>query len=167
MPRYQLIPALLLLCFTPACADEPSDEFVFDEEETIAQALDYESMVRINDVALPSQHALGDTVNMWVPEEHAELYRAIDPELTESDVEFEPGAVIVKEHLDAGGEPNSVTIMAKAEPGYDAEHADWWWARVDIDGTVRETGQVGFCIGCHDPRAETEYLFGVPSDNRR
>lgn len=139
---------------------------VADPDAVIAAAAAYETdYVKINAEPFESQHGLADTVNVYVPPEHAELYRSIDPGMR-TDVGFPAGAVIVKEHLDASGANDGFLLMVKAAEGYDPEAADWWWARVDGAGMTQETGQVGFCIDCHAAVSPTGFVFGVPTDNR-
>ena len=60
------------------------------------------------------------------------------------------GAILVKEgYDDAAGTPvNGVTAMKKI-PGFAPENGDWFWASYEPDGTVKSSGSVAFCIGCH------------------
>jgi len=42
----------------------------------------------------------------------------------------------------------SVTVMLK-RPGFDPEHADWFWAEYEPSGAVTYAGVVRHCIACH------------------
>lgn len=149
-----------------SAGDETGDGEFIDVDAVVQRAVAYDSWEKINAEPRASQHALGDTVNMWVEPAYAELYRGIDPDLESSDTVFPEGAILVKEHLDEGGAPVGLTMMAKAATGYDPEFSDWWWARVNLDGSLEENGQVGFCQDCHGPREATDFVYGVPLDNR-
>ncbi|KIG13446.1 hypothetical protein DB30_08073 [Enhygromyxa salina] len=135
-----------------------------DAEAVAAAAIDYGSFEQINAVAAASQHGLADTVNIWVPSEYAGMYRSVDPGDPNATASFPAGALIVKEHLNANAEPVGLTIMFKGPAGYDAEHGDWWWANASLDGELNDQGAVGYCIGCHTPRADADWVFGVAPD---
>ena len=137
-----------------------------DEAAVVASALDYTSFVRINQSAFASQHGLAKTVNVWVPAEHAVRYRELDPAASGPIEAFPAGALIVKEHLDAQASPIGLTIMFKAQPGFDPERADWWWGNAKLDGTLIDAGSVDYCIGCHGPRSENDWLFGIAADQQ-
>jgi hypothetical protein len=132
-----------------------------DADAVAAAAVDYPSFERINATAAASQHGLADTVNIWVPSEHAAMYRTIDPGDPNATASFPPGTLIVKEHLDDVAEPLGMTIMFKGPAGYDAAHGDWWFGNASIDGVLNDQGAVGYCITCHEPRADADWLFGV------
>ena len=145
---------------------DTGEEPAVDEQAVVEQALGYADFERINAEPLPSLHGLAELVNIWVPAELADDYRALDPEDDEQQASFPAGALIVKEHLDASGEPVGMTLMFKAEPGYDPERRDWWWGGAQLDGTLTASGRVDFCIGCHSPRSSADWLFGVASDDQ-
>jgi hypothetical protein len=151
---------------TDGTGDETGDEEFIDVDAVVERASDYATWEKINAEPRASEHGLAQTVNMWVEAEYADLYRGIDPELASSDTVFPEGAILLKEHLDAEGTPVGFTMMVKAAPGYDPGFADWWWARANLDGSLEENGQVGFCQSCHEPRAGTDFVWGVPLDNR-
>lgn len=52
----------------------------------------------------------------------------------------------------------ATTVMLKA-PGYDAEHADWFWAKYAPDGSVQASGRVETCAGCHAAAKSYDYLM--------
>ncbi|NVB37279.1 cytochrome P460 family protein [Pseudenhygromyxa sp. WMMC2535] len=136
-----------------------------DAAALVDQALGYPDFERINAAPFASQHGLAASVNVWVPAQYADAYRAIDPDDAEATADFPAGAMIVKEHLDDMGEAVGVTIMVKAEAGYDPEHDDWWWGNADLEGNISDAGVVGYCVSCHEPRAAADWLFGVaPAD---
>lgn len=60
-------------------------------------------------------------------------------------------------------------VMAKREQGYHAEHADWFWALFNPNGSLRkfegkpiagrvDTGAENGCIGCHKKWGGKDYL---------
>ena len=93
------------------------------------------------------------------------MYKTIDPD-NPSEITLPEGMLVVKEHLDAEGQPSGYTMMYKGPPGTNADTEDWWFARVGADGNLKESGAPGFCVGCHSVAEETDWLFGVPLDNR-
>lgn len=138
----------------------------FDADATIARALAYATtLTQVNAEARPSQHGLASTVNVWVDDAALAAYLALDPAAPGAAPSWSPDALLVKEHLDESGVATGLTVMAQGDP--DASSGGWWWARLDVDGTVHETGQVGFCISCHTPVEPSGWAFGVPLDNRR
>jgi len=148
-------------------ADEASSggSPAIDEAAVIEQASQYATaLVQINDQPFDSQHGLADTVNVFVDATNAELYRTLDP-AAPADLDFPEGALVVKEHLDADGNPDGFLLMYQGPDGYAPDASDWFWARVDGSGTTQETGQVGFCIGCH--AQAPGHILGVATDNRR
>lgn len=90
----------------------------------------------------------------------------------ENDTEFPEGATIVKEGYmapeDEGGEPSLavLTVMHKAEEGYNPEGNDWFW--VQYDGGTREPmaeGRVQMCIGCHSGQDNHDLVIGPQNSN--
>ena len=75
------------------------------------------------------------------------------------------GSVIIKNNLDSEvlTDIDSITMMVKKEDGYDPEHHNWFWAKLDPQGNVAANpmgvmlaGRVGTtegegaaCLGCH------------------
>lgn len=171
----------LLLCACEAAGDGESDASTgeadttdmadssggaaFDEAAVLARAMAYETdLVRINAMSLASAHGLAETVDMWVTPEIADLYRSLDPDAAGPLVELPDGAILVKTHKDAAGAVAGYTIMANGDPT--STSGGWWWARVTATGEPAETGQVGFCIGCHQAVEAEGWVYGVPLDNR-
>lgn len=140
-----------------------------DEATLVARAVAFadEGFTQINTELEASQHG-GEMVNYWVSDDIAAVYRAIDPEDAEGATPDIPmGAMVVKEQLNGDGDFTAITVMAKVNEGFDAGAEDWWWARIEADGTPSFTGQVDFCINCHAPREQTGWLFGVAAENQR
>lgn len=138
-----------------------------DAEAILARAADFETeLTRVNAEPSGSAHGLADTVNQWVEPASADDYRRLLPDGSVTDVVFPEGTLIVKEHLNADGEYDGFLTMYKAAPGYNPDADDWWWARVGGDGTVFETGQVGFCMDCHRQVEDAGFVFGIPADNQ-
>ena len=156
--------ACLAAC-TTACTDdtgdESSDEFGVDEDDIASDAADYASYERVTATSLPSQHGLAATVHVWVPADVEADYRALDPADPDASASFEPGTLLIKEHLDAEGMPAGLTVMFKGEPGYDPDSGDWWWGNLAVDGTINDSGAISYCIDCHEPRSGADWVFGV------
>jgi hypothetical protein len=148
-----------------ASTESSTGDPTFDADAVISRAMSYETeLVRINATSRASQHGLADTVDVWVAPEIADLYRSLDPDAGGALVEFPDDALLVKTHKDTGGAVDGYTIMAAGDP--DSTSGGWWWARVGADGTPAETGQVVFCIDCHQAVEAEGWVFGVPLDNR-
>ncbi|MFQ5858819.1 MAG: cytochrome P460 family protein [Anaerolineae bacterium] len=67
--------------------------------------------------------------------------------------EMPEGTIIAKdnymgESVDSPGGLGAVTIMYKVK-GYNPEGNDWFWAKIQPDGTVDAAGKPAGCIGCH------------------
>lgn len=78
------------------------------------------------------------------------------------------GAVVVKENFLPDTTLAALTVMYKAEEGYDPEHGDWFWLkfRPEADmapapgGIVEVSGRVESCIECHgEAGGETDFLM--------
>lgn len=135
----------------------------FDEAEVIERgAMFATELVKINDQPFPSLHGLANTVNVYVDAGAADLYRTLDPEAP-VEVALPEGTLIVKEHLNEEGAYDGYLMMYRGPVGY-SDSGDWFWARIDGAGATQETGQVGFCIGCHTPAPS--FVFGVEADNQ-
>lgn len=138
----------------------------FDEASVLARAAERRStgFVQINRAQTTSVH-MGVPVNVWVTTAAAATYRAVDGD----GGVFAPGTILVKEQLDPQGQVAVLTVMAKAPPGYAPEAGDWYWAQTTPAGVVNGgfSGQVGFCIRCHAPRAPNDWAWGVPQQNQR
>lgn len=120
---------------------------------------------RITEVPAMSQHQGSDVV-VWAQNDVAAIYRAADPANTSASVAFPEGATIVKEQLDDQGEMYAITVMHKGPAGYAPDSDDWFFERVEKDGTISQQGQVGFCITCHSPRKPVDWVFGITAANQ-
>lgn len=100
-------------------------------------------------------------------------FEKIHPESTGSHVVMPVGTLIVRQVLDANGAVTKVTLMGKGPAGYDPTLGDWWFGVTDPSGTPlsddtgMQVGRLTQCHGCHIPRAEDDYLFGVPKEDQR
>lgn len=130
------------------------------------RARDYRQLERINARPFPSaRHQGNPLVDVWADALAAPAYRQLSAGIPALVPE---GGMVVKEMRDAGGEEPILTVMVKQPTGYDPEHGDWWYGRLNIDGGATAsglTGKVTFCIACHAGAAERDYLFGVSADN--
>ena len=46
-------------------------------------------------------------------------------------------------------------------PRFAPDAADWWWGRTDASGALRESGEIGYCVGCHAGANAEAFVFGV------
>jgi len=111
-------------------------------------------------------------INVWVTAADWGDYTRIAPDKSGSGASLRPGAIVVREVLDASGAVAKVTVMAKGPAGYNPTVGDFWFGVTTPDGTpmvtngVMQMGKVQSCFGCHVPRASDGYLFGVPESDR-
>lgn len=116
---------------------------------------------------------------------HGELLETIT---TTTTIDGHDGTLIVKKNFaapadgdgitpeDVAADPNAylvaVTIMFQREDGYDADNANWFWAKYLPDGSLDRNpadmqlaGRVGNreadagCLGCHDDAPGEDYIF--------
>jgi hypothetical protein len=131
---------------------------------------DYRSFARIN--RAPYSSTLGQfKINVFTSNANRD-YKRIHPDTSRSNVELPPGTIIVREVLGSAGEVTKLTLMTKGEPGYDPRIGDWWFGVTDPQGVPLtsngrlQLGRLEECHGCHVPRAEDDYLFGVLSSDQ-
>ncbi len=126
----------------------------------------------VSQTAYPSAISAA-TINVWVTASDYAAYTRIAPDKSGSGSSLQPGAIVVREVLDANGAVAKVTLMAKGPAGYNPTVGDFWFGVIKPDGTpmvdngVTQMGKVQSCFGCHVPRASDGYLFGVPESDRR
>jgi hypothetical protein len=141
---------------------------VDSNEQLQSEAGTYLSMTKVNARPFTTQQHQGNPqVNVWTNSLAASPYRALSTQ-PGSIIEFPVGAMIVKEMLDATGAPEFLTVMVKQAAGFDTANKDWWYGRLNPDGSTAPgnfIGKVGFCISCHAGAPNNEYLFGVAIDN--
>ncbi len=125
---------------------------------------------RITKDPVASQHALAPKVVVWVNDEAATAYRAINPgDAMAKAGPFPVGTIMVKQGIAADGNPDgSATVLAKFASGYAPDTGDWWWGRFDTTGALAEKGKIQYCIDCHvgNGLARTDYLRGTPATNQ-
>lgn len=88
---------------------------------------------------------------------------------------FPEGSIIVKENHVPGdleidlsdddravenfaGNLDSTTLMIKIN-GYNPDAADWFWAKLQPDGTIDAAGKPEGCIGCHQQVASNDWVY--------
>ena len=63
---------------------------------------------------------------------------------------WDDGAMLVLEgYQDAQGTFKSLVAMRRVD-GLDPDHGDWYWAWLDEDGLVVQSGSLTGCVGCHE-----------------
>lgn len=138
------------------------------DRQMIREASNVGAFTRINRAPYPS--AVGSfEIDVYVNvNRDAHAYSRIHPETTGTGIVLPPGTLIVRQVLDAQGQVAKVTLMAKQAAGYDPTLGDWWFGVTDPagvplqDASGPQVGRLVECHGCHLPRAQDDYLFGVP-----
>jgi hypothetical protein len=149
----------------PADAAAPPSETDFDRQ-MMEIAIGYRSFPKINTQAYTSTLGAFE-INVYATGD-VRRYRDIHPETTGSGVTLAIGTVIVREVLDGSGQISKLTVVGKGPSGYDPTLGDWWFGAADpmgtplVDGGVLQHGRVEACHSCHIPRANDDYMFGVP-----
>lgn len=54
--------------------------------------------------------------------------------------------------------PSGYYVMAKEQPGYNPDGADWHWQRLDINQRIEQDGKLQACISCHAQCSATDFL---------
>ena len=67
-------------------------------------------------------------------------------------------SMVVKYNLSPADKVKAVTIMYKVK-GYNPDAGDWFWAKYSPTGEVEEAGKVKTCIGCHNAKADNDYIL--------
>ncbi len=70
------------------------------------------------------------------------------------------GSIIVKENYTPERELAAITFMVRMD-GYNPDGGDWYWAKVQPDGTVEAAGSPAGCIGCHGGKRDNGWLFNA------
>lgn len=134
----------------------------------IGEAANVGAFARVSRAPYASSLAGVGNIMMYVSQD-ARAYRQIHPETTGSGVVIPPGTLIVRQVLDAQGQVTKVTLMAKQAAGYDSTLGDWWFGVTDPmgvplqDANGPQVGRLTDCHSCHIPRAQDDFLFGVPA----
>ena len=151
-----------------AAGSEPG---MLDDQGIEKAAMSYaRDFTRVNKQAYPTRQHLGNMpVDVFANAAAERTYRAIDYPATASGApRFPAGSMLVKAMLD-GGAPVVLTVMYKKAPGYDPPHGDWWYGRLNVDGTptnVAYVGKVDFCDSCHSGAAATDFAWGIVPSNK-
>lgn len=66
-------------------------------------------------------------------------------------------SIVVKENYSQQKELAAHTVMYKVN-GYNSSAGDWFWMKVNPDGTITDSGKVQGCIDCHS-KAKSGYAF--------
>jgi hypothetical protein len=133
------------------------------DAEIEALAATYAAFERINAQSFATKSHQGMAqVFVYANTAAAEQYKSIDPAAPVSPA-FPVGAMLVKEMLDASGGPPILTVMYKMAAGYDPPNNDWWWGRLNADGSptaLEYVGKVSFCPACHQAAPKADLVFG-------
>jgi hypothetical protein len=129
-------------------------------------ASELRDLTRISTAPFPTkQHAGNALVNVYANALAEDRYRAIVPGgAAPAGFTFPAGSLLVKEMLDPSGGPSVLTAMYKRQAGYDPAHGDWWYGRLNSDGTPTNpayAGRIEFCVACHSGTARWDYAWGI------
>jgi hypothetical protein len=119
----------------------------------------------------PSTAAAGASIDEWVTASAWAEYAKINPLAPGSGAKVPVGTVIVRAVINAAGTTTKLTLMAKGPPGYNPDIGDWWFGETDPYGAPLKsdagalTGRMTECYSCHLPRANDDFLFGVPQND--
>lgn len=69
-----------------------------------------------------------------------------------------PNSIIVKDNFSTEGELLGTTVMYKVE-GYYPEHNDWFWLKIEPDGTLGPEGTPDGCVVCHAEVRSNDYVW--------
>ena len=71
---------------------------------------------------------------------------------------YAEGSVFVSElHGDSACDSlQAIHAMAKEKPGYDPDHGDWHWQRLNSVQRILEDGKVATCATCHEACAPSD-----------
>ena len=117
---------------------------------------------------VPSKVAVQSRIRIWGSPATVAAYAQVNPNLQEATARLSPGAVIVREILDAAGTVTKLTLIVQGSEGYAPEVGNLWFGvmrpdgRFLVDGGKQLSGRLAQCAGCHQGRAAAGYLFGVP-----
>ena len=97
-----------------------TDEFVAAEQAVIAAVaeFDYAGFTKINTEIFTTTHGASSHANVWVSNDHVNLYRELDPaDTTSTHEEFPEGMTVIKEQVNADGtSADSLLVMSKFLP---------------------------------------------------
>ncbi|HTE54758.1 MAG TPA: hypothetical protein VK698_28085 [Kofleriaceae bacterium] len=180
-PSY-LVPASIVAAVLAACSSSavPGGEdeagLAVDEQAILSTLGGFRTspgFVAVNQNEYETALGTGAAINVFVSAQAFAAYGSIDAEATGSGVTVPEGTFIVREVLEQpGGKVKTLTLMFKGPAGYNPELGDFWFGVTDPEGAVlvenglRKAGRLEECYGCHLPRAEDGFLFGVPGSNR-
>ncbi len=131
-----------------------------------------DQFTQINKAAYTSQISATLTINNLVSEAWRD-YAEVHPDTTGSGITMPVGSLIIRQVVDpTTGAVSQLTLMGKGPAGYDSTLGDWWFGVTDPTGAPLADGVGGYqvgkltgCHGCHVPRANDDFLFGVVASN--
>jgi len=125
-------------------------------------------------IPYPSSAVAGSMIDEWVSTDAYAQYSRIRPDQTGSQAVIPIGTIVLRAVLDVDGVVTALTVMCKGPAGYNPALGDWWFAKTDPNGVpippsdnaTEDVGQLTGCYSCHQPRANDDFLFGIPIDDR-
>ena len=141
--------------------DDQAPLVEIDEAAVLAEAMNYtQALERFSEELETSEtHSDAAAVHVWGSPNVRSLVESIDPDDPTQQASFPRGAMIVKEHFDEAETVVGLTVMYKADEGYDPEANDWFWARIRGE-MVADSGRVQWCRECHEAAHNTDFVVG-------
>ncbi len=154
----------------------PSGPVDIDEQVVLGLVSHYRDpsvFDKISQTPYPSALTGTALIALYSSKDATQSFAPIAPEFSGTKENIPAGGIVVREVLDADGNPLKLTVMAKGPAGYNTRLGDWYFAVTDLHGIplldssgAPRSGKIVDCYGCHVPRASDDYLFGVPMSDR-
>jgi hypothetical protein len=168
--------SLVAGCGSPAATSEPSQAAdagpgTLGDRDIELLAAHYATFAKASRVAFPTRGHLGNPlVDVYANAVASPVYSVLSSTGSGPPGFALPvGSMLVKEMRDSTGAPSVLTVMYKKAPGFDPPHHDWWYGRLNTDGTPTDpsyVGQVSFCIACHAGATGSDFAWGVPAADK-
>lgn len=71
------------------------------------------------------------------------------------------GSILSKQNFTPEKVLAATTIMVKMEEGFNPDAGDYFWAKVQPDGTIDAAGAPAGCVGCHGAQKANDWLFNA------
>ncbi|MEM9100933.1 MAG: hypothetical protein AAGB12_01315 [Pseudomonadota bacterium] len=153
--------------------DATQEKLILDMIDDCLSLQKYESedYTKINADAYTSELNSDNSIDVYVSNFAADVFRRVDPNSTGSGVELPINSVIVRKVWDQNHYFNAYTVMVKAPQGYYPDGGDFFYGVLNSDGTFQKDengkflqGKITECGDCHrSTRSDDGFLFGVPT----
>lgn len=178
--RLVILPLISMCSILPAACDLGSVPAVqtagFEEAvQSIASNRSYleRSFIRINRDPYPTKLSATDLIDVYISQDSAAGYWQIEPDSKDAAAPLPESTVIVRVVMDPDWTPKKLTFMIKEAPGSFPASGDYYYAVTALDGSIAfddagqpQAGALPECASCHIERASSDFLFGVPAEQR-